>query len=271
MEWPKLKNIILLLLVTTNLCLVGLLIHQGWLGRHQEQEARSHAMAFLTQKNVTVAPNQIPKSMTLAPQMVERNRAAEQAAAQALLGQHVTEEHLGGEVYRYCGSAGWIQFHSDGAFSAAFEMGQFPLDSDPEQAGLALLAKLDYQGQLLQQERDYLTFCQTWEEVPIFNQQVTLTCAEGSITGLTGGRRLTGTPTPSEFSTPLSVATALFDFYNGLGLLGDVCSHVDQIEQGYISTAALTGPMTLTPVWRIDTDTGRYQLDTVTGVLNRLS
>ena len=49
-----------------------------------------------------------------------------------------------------------------------------------------------------------------------------------------------------------------------------MCSRVDRIEEGYVSAASLSGPMTLTPVWRVTTDTGAYQVDAVTGGVSRM-
>ena len=46
---------------------------------------------------------------------------------------------------------------------------------------------------------------------------------------------------------------------------------ISALEQGYVSGASLSGPMTLTPVWQVTTDTGFYQLDLVTGGVSRLS
>jgi hypothetical protein len=48
-----------------------------------------------------------------------------------------------------------------------------------------------------------------------------------------------------------------------------VCSRVDNLVQGYVCSTPLSGPMTLTPVWQIVTDTGSYQLNLVTGGLTR--
>ena len=69
----------------------------------------------------------------------------------------------------------------------------------------------------------------------------------------------------------VTVATALISFLNGVGALGDVCNHIDAVEQGYSAAASLSGPILLTPVWRVTTDTGAYQLDTVTGGVTRVS
>ena len=50
-----------------------------------------------------------------------------------------------------------------------------------------------------------------------------------------------------------------------------MCSRVDEIVPGYLSATSLKRQMALTPVWRITTDTGAYQLDLVTGKVERVS
>ena len=80
-----------------------------------------------------------------------------------------------------------------------------------------------------------------------------------------------GRPQPDPSRETISVATALIRFFNGVGALGDVCNRIDAIEPGYVAAASLSGPILLTPVWRVTTDTGAYQLDTVTGGVTRVS
>ena len=121
-----------------------------------------------------------------------------------------------------------------------------------------------------EETEEALTFRQTWQGYPLFTRQATLVCREGNVRQITGGRRLTGEPVPDASQTPITVATALISFSNGLNTLGDVCSRIDAITPGYVSAVSLSGPMTLTPVWRITTDTGAYQLDMVTGQVSRL-
>ena len=58
-------------------------------------------------------------------------------------------------------------------------------------------------------------------------------------------------------------------FYTGMNALGDVCSRVSGIAEAYAVGSTVSGPMPLTPVWCITTDTGAYQLDTLTGALSR--
>ncbi len=270
MAWSKLKNIILLLLVLTNLFLLFFVFQKEFQEDQMERRARESAISFLRERGIQVEEEQIPRTMDLAPQTVERDRAREEAIAAALLGEQMGVESRGGEVYRYDSAKGAVQFHSDGAFSAEFAPGVFPLGEDRAKTCMEALALLDFQGELVEETADSLTFRQLWEDVPLFTQQVTLVCREGSLTGMTGGRRLVGRPEADGSRQPVTVPTALFDFYNGLKTLGDVCSRIDGVIQGYVSTAALSGPIGLTPVWRITTDTGAYQLDLLSGELSRI-
>lgn len=270
MEWPKLKNIILIILILTNLCLL-VFVAQGELRNSQlQRQAREEAIQFLADRGITVDEKQVPQTMELLPQTVERSLEEESQLAAALLGQGVTVEDRGAGVYRYSNSTGSIQFHSDGSFSAEFSSGVFPMGEDRVKDCTELLEKLNFRGEVLSEKEDALVFRQTWNGYPLFTQQVTLEISDGCLTAMTSGRRLIGEPVEDTTRQPITVVTALINFWNGLNALGDVCSRIDTITPGYVSVTALSGPMTLTPVWQITTDTGAYQLDTLTGELSRV-
>ena len=271
MAWSKIKNIILLILLITNLALLILVGGQILQSRRLLSRAREDAIRFLQSRGVEVEESIIPQSMTLKPQIAERDLSGEERAAAALLGSPVTAESRGGEVYRYYNAGGAVQFHSDGTFSAQLEEGAFPLGSDREAGCLALMERMGLQGTILGEEGDELTFRQTWEGTPLFTQQVTLVCRENCLTGITAGRQLVARPQEDTARSSITVATALISFVNGVGALGDVCNRIDAIEPGYVAAASLSGPIVLTPVWRVTTDTGAYQLDTVTGSVTRVA
>lgn len=270
MERAKLKNIVLFILVVTNLCLLVFVVRQELRTRRADAQARENAIAFLAERGIRVDEPLVPKEMDLLPQVVERDRDAEGKAAQALLKGDVEMESRGGEVYRYYNENGSVQFHSDGTFSAELAPGAYPLGNDREAACLAVLKQLDFSAEVVEEGESALVLRQTWRGVSLFSQQVTVNWEEGSIRSLTGGRRLMGQPEEDRSRSALTVSGALIYFFNGLNGLGDVCSRVDSIDQGYVSTVSLNAPVTLTPVWRVVTDTGPYQLDGVTGALTRL-
>lgn len=271
MPWSKMKNIILVILVITNLALLALVGGNAIQGRRMLSQARGQSIQFLRNRGVEVDESIIPQSMELLPQVVERDLESEERSAAALLGSPVSAESRGGEVYRYFNENGSIQFHNDGTLSARLEDGVFPVSGDRAAACAALMAKMGFQGTVLDTSGDEFTFRQTWKGIPLFTQQVTLVCRGESVSEITAGRQLVGKPQTDTARETITVAAALIDFFNGIGVLGDVCNRIDAIEPGYVAAASLSGSILLTPVWRVTTDTGAYQLDTVTGGVTRAS
>ena len=156
-----------------------------------------------------------------------------------------------------------------------FVEGAFQLEGQDAAAySLQVLEILGIQGESLSVQADsgeedaVTVVCrQLWNQVPVFNHLITLTFQGDSLSAIEG-RRLTGEPALDTGQKPISSPTALFQFYHGLVALGDVCSRIDSITPGYVTSAG-TGPSSLTPVWYIATDTRNYRLDTLTGELSR--
>lgn len=272
LEGRKLKNIALLILVLTNLCLLAFVLQRELQDRYFSWQTRSNAIRLLTEgKGVELEEGLVPDQITLTPQKVERDLELESTLAAGVLGGTVQAENRGAGVYRYFNQNGSLQFHSDGTFSGEFTAGAFPLGDDRVQACLSLLEELQFQGQLLEEEEGELVFRQLWQDVPLFNQQVTMVVSDGCLVAMAAGRRLAGAPEEDSSRATITPATALIEAYNGINALGYVCSRMDSIIQGYVSAASLSGPTTLTPVWRVVTDTGEYQLNLVTGEVTRVT
>ena len=85
MPWSKLKNIILLILAVTNLCLLLLVGGQALQGSRLRSRAREDAIQLLRDRGVQVEEGIIPQSMGLRPQIAERDLESEERAAAALL------------------------------------------------------------------------------------------------------------------------------------------------------------------------------------------
>lgn len=258
----------ILLLAMTNLFLLGLVLREEREARQLEQEALDNTVAFFHQRGIQLDREAVPQRMDLLAQQVERQLEREQALAEALLGTPVQVDALGGQVYRYTGPRGVLQLHNDGTFNA--QLGPASLPREGEYAGdwaRALLAKLDFAGEVLEVEENRAVLRQVWDHVPLLNHRVELHWEETGVR--LSGRRLTGEPAPLPGESGRNVPTALMDVFTGLNRLGDVCSQITRIQPSYVSMSSLHGSMTLRPVWHVATDTGFYQLDTVTGLLSR--
>ena len=271
MEWSRIKTIVLLILAITNVGLLGFLVQRELQDQRAQREARENSILFLRENGVEVEDGEIPREMSLLPQLVEWDREQEREAASVLLNGQVQEQAWSDEIYRYYNETGNIQFHRDGTFQGEFLNGTFSVgEGDPAAYGLEVLETLNVQGEVLSVRAGsdtVVTYRQLWNGVPVLNHQATLVFREGCLVSLSG-RRLTGEPRLDESRRPISIPTALFQFYHGVVELGDVCSRIDSITPGYVTSAG-TGPSALTPVWYIVTDTRSYRLDTLTGALSR--
>lgn len=268
MPWTKMKNIILLILVLTNLFLLGLVVSQNLQNNRQTSQTWENTILFLTERGVQVNEEEIPQTIDLTPQTAERDLEGERQAALGLLMDEVETQARGGEIYRYQNDRGWIQFHSDGSFSAQLEPGIYPVGQNREEGCAAALKAMGFEGTPVEETGDGLIFQQSWDGIPLFSQRVSVACRDGSVSAISG-QRLLGEPKADPGRETITASTALVRFLNGVSTLGDVCNRIDRVEAGYVCGAALTGSMTLTPVWQITTDTGTYQLDTVTGEVRR--
>lgn len=273
MEWSKIKTIVIWMLVITNLFLLGLVVQEEGKAQRLEREALENTVVFLNQRGIQLDADVVPDRMELVPQQAERALEREQSLAEALVGGPVQVDALGGQMYRYTGSNGTVQLHNDGSFSVQLGASARPRKEEVvERWAKALLAKLDFDGTLLESSGDaqegYAVLRQVWKRAPLLNHRVEVRWDEDGVR-LTG-RRLIGEPSAVKDQGGMTVPTALMDAFTGLNRLGDVCSQILHIQPSYVSLSTLHGStMTLRPVWHITTDTGVYQLDTVSGQLSR--
>lgn len=274
LEWSKIKNIVLIILLTVNLCLLVLVASQEAHSARQRERARENAVRVLAQNGIAADLQRLPRDISLSRLSMERDREKEAGAASALLGPAV-ETGQGGTVL-YTGDRGMIHFSRTGEFSATLRAGAFPLgELTAAEHAVQTLALLGFEGETVavaqEKERTVVTVRQLWQGMPVFTCKAALVYEGGALIAIRGGEsyRLTGSPVPSGEAEPLSVATALLRFLEGLNKLGGICTELTDMTPGYAFTPGLNDPVTLYPVWYFTTDTGAYYLDAGTGTLER--
>ena len=118
-----------------------------------------------------------------------------------------------------------------------------------------------------------LTATQTVLGVPVFSQGLTLTYANDRLVQLEGVF-YTGAGTLTRISDQpcISAADALVAFLSARVDLGWVGSAVTGMTQGYVrSETAAAAAVHLTPVWRLETDTGSFDVNGITGEVTAVS
>ena len=275
MEWPKLKNIIILILLMVNgflLVLVGARMEESI---SYERRALEQTAQVLEQGGVQVDLEALAPASGLAPMSVDRDLEREARLAQALLDEPVQGENRGGGLYLYRGALGEVSLRAGGELSAEFTRDGHWQAACPEDHAAALLGRLGVEaaqtGLTNQGGETTVRFCQRWNGRAVFSCQVELVYRDGYLTALRGAL-LTAAAGTAEAGTVLSLPTALMRFSEEVGTTGDVCSAIQSMEPGYWAFAqSLSGGARLTPVWLVATDTSDYYLDCVTGALTRVA
>ena len=273
MEWPRIKTLIIWMLLLINGFLLALVGVQQYQVSHYRRSALTQAVAVLEQGGIAVDAHPLtdaPPSLT-----AERSSGSADALARALLGDGLTHEDQGGGLHRYTAPSGEIAFRSGGILSVRFFDAAAP-DPDLEKHAQALLTTtMGLQGELWSVRREdsvsTLTFYQLWKGSPIFTCPIILEYDGQQLLSLQGTLLLSsGSQSPDGRAT-LDLPTALIRFRGGILSSGDVCSSITSFRPGYRTSAAFGSSVTLSPVWHVSTNTAEYYLDALTGALTRIT
>lgn len=263
MKTARLKSLVILLLLLVNLFLLILLVSQ----RVQEQSAYRRAAAQLTalleQNGIALDPDALPRSGPDVPQSVSRDFAAERRFAETLLGE--TQASEAGGVYRCENAAGSCVFRSSGSMELS---GALPCE-DPQALCEQLFSAFGYRRISEETENGSYTVraVRVLGEMTVYNAELALTFSDGALCAAEGSfvpdTALHG---ETEEMSAVSALVAFLDYRNANGV---VCTAISDVQAGCLlqSTSAL--PMSLVPVWRIETDIYSYYVDRLSGEVTR--
>lgn len=275
MEWSKIKNIIILLLLLVNgflLVLVGM--RQGQSQRYQSS-ALTQALQVLEGNGIQVQQQALADARGRSAWSVGREVSREQALAAALLGEEVSVENQGGGVYRYQGQRGWVTLRAGGAVSLTTAQDSRWTTQDPLRHAQGLLEEMGLEGEVLEagivQGTGTVCLRQLWQGAPLFSCRLVFTYDQGRLLSMEGSLTAAdpaqGEQEPGE---SLTLPTALLRFLDGILSSGDVCSQIQSMQPGYrVTDQSFSGSVTLHPVWLVTSNTGQYYLDGLTGALTR--
>ena len=270
MPTPKLKNLALFILLLANLLLLGVLVPNRMARAREADSLRQSLQTLCAQQQVELDPEIIPDTVTLyALELAEDSQASLQAAA-ALLGEQIlVQDDSTRYLSLYSSQNGTCSIGRSGSFQASLE-GQEET-RDMTRAAKKALTAMGFQAHALSEETRVrpgiytVTATQAVLGMPVFSEGLTLTWSNGCLTGLKGVFYL-GAMTRVSDAPCLSAADALVAFLSARNTLGWVGSTVTTMEQGYLrSETATAAVVRLTPVWRLDTDTGSFYIDGVSG------
>lgn len=268
MEWSKIKNIIILILLGLNLFLLVMVASQELRSHQLRQEARTEAVSLLQRNGIQVEYARLPADTALPTLTLEENTAAGETLARTLLGEDIEQQSSGVRAV-YTSSLGEMEAFSTGRFAVNFRAEAMTLeDSTPESHAAALLQRAGIQAEYLESTSaegiQILTYRQKWSDTPVFNAQITLSYMGGSLRHMEGVLLPTGSSTQEQEDT-ITVATLLVRFLSQRNESGRMFSQILSLVPGYHFSG--TRPFTLIPAWYVTTDTGTYLLSALDGSL----
>lgn len=277
MEWRKLKNLIILILLMVNGFLLILVAARRGEALLYERSALEGAVQVLEGGGIHVELSGLSGADGLAPLSVERDLEREFLMAQALLGaEGVQQDNRGGGLYLYQNGSGELSVRAGGELSADLSgSSNSPADGGPERHAAQLLKKMGIDAEQISADEEgewtRVRFRQLWNGAPLFSCEVEFVYDEHSLLHSVQGTLLSTQAGTAEAGQAMTLPTALLRFWEGVTATGDVCSSIQSMRAGYRGTAqALSGGVRLTPVWLVSTDTAQYYLDCVTGTLTRV-
>ena len=274
MEWRKLKDIIILILLLVNGFLLVLVGARWGESQRYERSALDGVVQVLENNGIHVERDAAAPAGALVPLVVERDLEREAKLARALLGDGTETDNRGGGLYLYRSEKGEVSIRPGGELSAQFAHDDWWHSEKPEALAISLLQDmgLDFQpaGADEQGNRTTVRFRQLWDGVPVFSCEVEFAFEDGFLRTIRGTLLAAGQPGTEEGQV-LDLPTALLRFLDGVTATGDVCSAILTMEPGYrASSTPLSGSVRLTAAWLVSTDTADYYLDGATGALSRV-
>lgn len=274
MEWRRVKNIIILVLLLVNAFLLVLVGYRKGEALRYEQTALTQAVQALESSGIEVDVHAVSSADGLTPLTVERDTEQEARMMSALLDETVEGDDRGGGLYLYRGERGEASVRLGGELSAALADDPRWYTGDPEGHAAGLLRQMEIDARQVQAVREdgavRVVFRQQWDGVPLFSCQVTFTYLDGRLTAVQGNL-LAAVGAAEEQGTVLTLPTALLRFLDYVRGSGDVCSSIQSMEAGYRATQSFSGTTRLTAVWLVSSNTASYYLDASTGALTRLT
>lgn len=264
MGWSKIKDMILLLLLIVNVCLLVMVGQRHWEEAKHTRETGEQMVEILKQSNIDFLAEEMPGEMPLAVEEL----TVEIPDVSLLLTQ-VGEPEVTGNRSTYMSPEGSMSVTATGQMEARFTPAAHPLNGlAPAAHGSALLETLGVEAaQPVQEEQDgqsVLTYTLLWQGTEVFNGALTLRYEDGALAAMEG-QLLTGEESLRRTEELLDAPTALARFLEALTRDGYVCSQITEIYPGYV--ASVGEGVTLTPVWHISTDAWpwHFAVDALTG------
>lgn len=273
MEWPRVKNILIVLLAIVNVFLFSVYMTSSIKNARGVEETIENTVLVLNKCGFSIGENQIPsKASVLYPVSAERDYKAEAKVAKKFAGSEVAEEINGVSVY--AGEYGEARFKSDGSFAIIVkDIARLTDAYDAEEITRDLTKLLDItvsDKMEIIKEGDTLTIVarQTSLGIPIYNCKINISVMSDKSAKIYGrmlkGKRDVLRDNEPQDITGLLVSTV--EILNNNGVNGGT---IESITGGFhisnISSGSHNETLYAVPVWQITVDGRNTYINAMNG------
>ncbi len=271
MESSKIKNIIIVILLTVNMFfLVIFLIGHTESGK-LERQAKEDIVSIFAAAGVSLDISKIPGNISLGYYKLARDTGGEKLIAETLLGaKDMVSE--GGNIYRYANVLGEAVFRPSGEFEVYFTSGKQFEDASPK-ALVAYLKNMGFAANIKNVATEAsggesYVFGLEYAGLRIFNASVVMRFEAGKLVSVSG-RRPASAPQYSD-SAIMNVSGALISFINGIRDIDPSCREIRNVSAGYLINEHAAGSFEMLPVWRIEANSGGYYVNALNGKISAI-
>lgn len=263
MQWDKVKNVLIVILLAVNLFLIGNFGAKLWQNRQRAEELEANLRTLTQAYGIQLdGAFHLPQDKVLPTLSIDRSRADEEAVALAMLGDDAERTEQEDGTVQFTSDRGKAEWRADGTVRAECATGQ---DAPADASAALRQAKQLFSDWGLQAEdasftSDGLTVTLTGTVAgqPVHNRMLTLSFEKDSSVSLTGLWSF-GTPYTTVRGSGVScnAADALLEF---AARVQDT-TEIDSMTAGYRMEVDSNRRLQLTPTWKIETDSGEYLVD----------
>ena len=270
MDKGKIKNIIILVLLTVNLFFAALMLVNGAESRSYAAAAESSLTAALKSGGITISDSELLSQKSVPACTFSRDKDRERRQVSSVLGSAEPSD-LGGNIIMYYGKNGQACFRGTGDFEILMENSAVSVGTDPvktaerlmEKFGVGLESGANAQYAKTGGSCEVTALC-SYKDRPIVNCSVSMTFSKDSLLLVTGVKPMSKI-TESGSVQVIDTATAVMRLLDVLKNSGYVCREITGVSHCYKLDASASGDGTLTPLWHFSTDIGDFYINGVTG------
>ena len=172
METYRLKNIVILILVLLNICLLALVASRSYAGHQADQALITNTTALLQRNNISIDASLLEGTSSSLVYSYTRDDTAELEFVTALLGPITTQSDYGGGTHFYANANGSASFRSNGSFSLTMTS---ELYAENFREFVRTYCPAQYRLNTIQSDGDRTTVTATpyTDDFPVYNASIT--------------------------------------------------------------------------------------------------